>query len=120
MKYLFAVLLMFPSLALATDDTYAQCQFNTECLEGEACAATDYQMAIVHDDSFGFIMQTVAENIKGVVFDNGAPNASSTLMGQSETAAHLLTIQPDGAARYTVHMQGPMLINYLGKCEVEQ
>ena len=118
MKYLFAVLLMFPSLALATDDTYAQCQFNTECLEGEACTATDYQMAIVHDDSFGFIMQTVAENIKGVVFDNGAPNASSTLMGQTETAAHLLTIQPDGATRYTVHMQGPMLINYLGKCEI--
>ena len=120
MKPLIAVLLLAPSLALASEDNYAQCRFDTECLEGEACASTDYQMTVIHNDTFGFIMQSPTGNIEGFAFDNGAPDHVSTLLGQTKTAAHLLTIQPDSAARYTVHLQGPMLINYLGKCEITE
>jgi len=111
---------MLPSLAWAGVDTYAQCQFDTECLAGEACAATDYQMTIVHDDTFGFIMQTVAENIQGYVFDKVTPDVEGTLIARTKTTGHILIIQPDGAAGYSVHMQGEMLISYTGKCEVTQ
>lgn len=119
MKPFIAVLLLAPSLALASEDNYAQCRFDTECLEGEACDSTDYQMTVIHNDTFGFIMQSVTGNIEGFAFDNGAPDHVSTLLGQTKTAAHLLTIQPDGVARYTVHTLGPMAITYQGKCEVE-
>jgi len=118
MKYLLSIVLLIPSLGWAGADTFANCAFTQECLEGEACADTTFEMSIEHADDIPFVMRTMSENIGGYVFDNGAPDASSTLMAQTKTATHLLTIQTDSAARYTVHMQGPMAITYLGSCEV--
>ncbi|WP_456389162.1 hypothetical protein [Profundibacter sp.] len=118
MKYLISILLLVPSLGWAGSDTFANCAFTQECFEGEACEDTTFEMGIEHSDDIPFVMQTMSENIEGDVFDNGAPDATSTLLGQTKTATHLLTIQPGGAARYTVHMQGPMAITYQGTCEV--
>ncbi|PHQ99380.1 MAG: hypothetical protein COB39_04005 [Marinosulfonomonas sp.] len=118
MKYLISILLLIPSLAFAGSDIFANCAFTQECLEGEACEETSFEMVIEHADDIPFVMQTMAENIEGYVFDNGAPDATSTLMGQTKTATHLLSLQAGGAARYTVHMQGPMAITYQGTREV--
>ena len=116
MRFLIAFL-MLPSLAWAGDE-FATCHFTTECFEGEACTDTDFGFVVNHDDQTGFVIQTDAENIGGLVFDNRFPDETSTLIGATETAYHMLTIAPDGAARYSVQMQGPMVISYLGQCEV--
>ena len=116
MKYLLSVFLLLPSLANASD-AYASCRFTTECFETEVCTDTDFSFAVNHNDDLGFVIQTDAENIGGLVFDNRGTDAASTLIGQTETAYHMLTINPDGAARYTVHMAGPMMISYAGQCE---
>lgn len=114
----FGALVLGTVSGMAGTDTFAECSFDMECFEAETCTQTDFQTTIEHNDEFAFVLQSVAEDVTGLVFDNGMPDRASTLMGQTETAAHLLTIQPDGAARYSVHMQGPMVITYLGNCEV--
>ena len=115
MKFLIVVL-MLPTMAYGADD-FAACHFTTECFESESCTDTDFSFAVNHNDDVGFIIQTDAENIDGLVFDNRFPEETSTLIGQTETAYHMLTIAPDGAARYTLHMQGPMVVSYMGTCE---
>jgi len=117
MRFLIAFL-MLPSLAWAGDE-FASCHFTTECFESEPCSDTDFGFAVNHNDDVGFIIQTDAENIDGLVFDNRFPEETSTLIGQTETAYHMLTIAPDGTARYSLHMQGPMVVSYMGQCEVE-
>ncbi len=112
------IALLATAPALAASDTFAECTFELECFEADACTATDFQATVEHDDTLAFIMRTVSEDIGGVVFENGAPEAASILMGQTDTASHLLTIQPGGATRYTVHMQGPLVVSYMGTCEV--
>ena len=118
MRFLIALMLL-SSTAWAGDE-YAACHFTTECFETDACADTDFRFAVTHDDDQGFVIQTDAENIGGLVFDNRGTEAASTLIGQTDTAYHMLTINPDGAARYTVHMEGPMTISYAGQCEVPE
>ena len=117
MRFLIAFL-MFPALAFAGDE-YAACHFTTECFESEPCTDTDFGFVVNHDDALGFVIQTDAENIDGLVFDNRFPDQTSTLIGATETAYHMLTIAPDGAARYSVQMQGPVVVSYSGHCEVE-
>ena len=120
MKPVLAIFLLWavPALAGSADDLFASCTFTRECLEEETCTDTDFQMEIRHDDTLGFLMETIAEEIDGLVFDNRANEATSTLIGQTDTAYHMLTIRKDGEARYSVHMEGPMAITYIGKCEV--
>ncbi len=115
MRFLIA-LLMLPGLAWAGDE-FATCHFTTECFESVSCTDTDFGFVVNHDDQTGFVIQTDAENIGGLVFDNRFPDETSTLIGQTETTYHMLTIAPDGAARYTLHMQGPMVVSYSGQCE---
>lgn len=115
MRFLIAFLIL-PTLAWAEDE-YATCQFGTECFEAESCADTDFGFVVTHDDTLGFVIQTDAENIDGLVFDNGFPDGTSTLIGATDTAYHMLTIAPDGAARYSVQMQGPMVVSYMGQCK---
>ncbi|WP_457645387.1 hypothetical protein [Profundibacter sp.] len=115
MRFLIAFL-MLPTLAWAGDE-YAACHFTTECFESESCADTDFGFVVNHNDALGFVLQTDAENIGGLVFDNRFPDETSTLIGATDTAYHMLTIAPDGAARYSVQMQGPMVVSYMGQCE---
>ena len=117
MRFLIA-LMMLLTLAWAGDE-FATCHFTTECFESEPCSDTDFGFVVNHNDDVGFIIQTDAENIDGLVFDNRFPEETSTLIGQTETAYHMLTIAPDGTARYSLHMQGPMVVSYMGQCEVE-
>ena len=116
MRFLIALLLS-PSMAFAGDE-FASCHFTTECFESEACSDTDFRFVVNHDDDLAFVILTDAEDIDGLVFDNRGQDAASTLIGMTDTAYHMLTINPDGAARYSVHMEGPMAIFYSGQCEV--
>ena len=118
MRTLIFALAVLGAPAWAAGDVFAQCRFAQECLEGETCNATDFELTVRHDDLAGFALESLAETVAGLVFDNGQPDSTSTLVASGETAYHLLTIERDGAARYTVHMQGPMAITYLGSCEV--
>jgi len=115
-RALLAIFVISPSLAWAGDE-FATCHFTTECFEGETCTDTDFGFVVIHDDQMGFVIQTDAENIDGLVFDNRFPDETSTLIGAAETAYHMLTIAPKGAARYSVQMQGPMVVSYMGQCE---
>ncbi|AXX97854.1 hypothetical protein [Profundibacter amoris] len=115
MRFLIAFL-MLPTRAWAGDE-FATCHFATECFESEPCTDTGFGFVVNHDDTLGFVIQTDAENIGGLVFDNGFPDETSTLIGATDTAYHMLTIAPDGAARYSVQMQGPVVVSYSGQCE---
>lgn len=120
MKTLYFIMAFLASPAWAGGDIFAQCQFDQECLEGESCNSTSFELTVRHSDAMAFELETIAESVPGIVFDNRHPDAASTLLAASATAHHLLTISPEGAARYTVHMQGPFAVTYLGSCEVAQ
>ncbi len=114
--------LLLPVLAALTpparaQEPFATCRFTTECFEAEPCTETDFSFTISHHDELGFLIRTDAEDIAGLVFDNYFPDATSALIGTTDTAYHMLTIAPGGAARYSVHMEGPMMVSYAGRCE---
>ncbi len=117
MKRFLIPLLFVPTLASAGPSILAECTFTSECIEGEACEMSDYAMTVYENDTAPFIMETASENITGSFFDDKGKDGNSTLFGNSAGAAHLLTIAPNGDARYSIQMDGPMVISYLGNCE---
>ncbi len=120
MKTLGGLVILLSALPASaqTRDIFATCRFATECFEAEPCAETDFSFSVSRDDAHGFVIRTDAEDIPGMAFDNYLPDATSALIGATDTAYHMLTIEPGGAARYSVHMKGPMSVSYLGACEV--
>ncbi|MFW2544519.1 hypothetical protein ACN2XU_17930 [Primorskyibacter sp. 2E107] len=103
-------------------DVALNCAFATECYEAEGC----------QDSGFGFLldghgggldqgtlmMEAVIASDAGDVFMMGARDAGAyVLSGGGFDARHMLTVAPDGAARYTVHYSdGPVMVSYLGQC----
>ncbi|MEL7461691.1 MAG: hypothetical protein AAFX59_00490 [Pseudomonadota bacterium] len=102
------------------------CSFQTECLSGEACADSGYTVTVETalrpgslamegglptDDSIVTDAETIAITWSGV----GAALAAT---GRTGSAMHLLTVAPDGAALYSVHLPAAEIaITYLGTCE---
>ncbi len=111
---LMAALLAAPAMAKQPDRS---CHFDRECLQGEACAATDFNISISWPDEYSFRITSDAESIDGLFLNDAGPETPITFMGTSQGAVHMITIAPDGKALYTAHMQGPFAATYLGQCE---
>ena len=96
------------ALPVVADTT---CTFQTECMEGEACAESGFTLAI---DAGGDII-TPAETITaGEALSSGEARAFS---GASSSGFHLVSIAGDGAARYSAHVPSAGLtILYIGTC----
>lgn len=93
------------------------CRFTQECIEGEDCTETEYGVQIIADPARenGLVLRTPSEELQGTGIRKDGPGH---VIFPGDTAMHLITSAPDGAARYTIHMQGPMVISYQGTCEV--
>lgn len=90
------------------------CTFTQECIEGEACAETSYTAEITAAEGDTLTFSTDAETLQGHMI---ASDDNLHYIFEAASAAHLLTDYPDGAARYTIHMDGPFTITYHGTCE---
>ena len=104
------VLALTPAPLWAT----TSCSFTTECLEGEACAETAFEVSRAAGDGESVILTTDAETLAGHMI---ASDDNFHFIFEAPSAAHLLTEYPNGAARYTIHMDGPFTITYHGQCE---
>ena len=91
-----------------------QCTFDRECLEDDACGETNYGAEIVAGDANTLSLITDAETLTGRMI---ASDDNLHYIFEAPSAAHLLTEYPDGAARYTIHMDGPFTITYHGTCK---
>ena len=96
------------------------CTFQTECMDTE-CSASGYEgwMTVMSD---GAGMAEVewddpSESVAmSAVTDGGILLASST--GTEAGRQRMLTVLPDGQARFTTHLTDPpMAITYLGECK---
>ncbi len=109
------VILLILALSVAGPSVAATtCLFTQECLEGEACAETSYRVELVAGD--GQVIQLIsdAETLEGRMI---ASDDNLHYVFEAPTAAHLLSEAPSGAARYTIHLDGPFTITYHGTCE---
>ena len=95
--------------AMAADLT---CTFESECLEGEACADSGYVLTLrMGEDS------ATLEDDAGSVDVSALTGSDMSYVGTSATGAHLLTISGSGDARYSVHFMGATFsMLYLGQC----
>ena len=104
------------------EDIALTCSFVTECYEGEGCAETAFDLSI--EGRAGGLVPTDLMVEAQIVADAGTAemlglraSGAYSLSGGEFAARHMMTIAPDGAARYTVHYaDGPMMISYLGTC----
>ena len=106
-----------PNMAMAGQDILAQCVFTQECTPGEGCADTTFEVEVLSGTGMDFTIQSMAGDLPGTLASAPRPDAPLFLFATSETAAHLLSIQSDGAARYTLHLQGPLVLDYQGVCK---
>ncbi|MEL7026687.1 MAG: hypothetical protein AAGO57_05580 [Pseudomonadota bacterium] len=118
---LLAVACVLPGMALAD----MQCRFDSECIAGEACVETAFDLTIETalipgtlaaeggfptDDRIVTDAETIA-----VTWDGAGPALAA--FGSTGSAFHLISIAPDGSARYSAHLPGPFTLTYLGRCE---
>ncbi|MFV0299379.1 MAG: hypothetical protein ACK5IP_00565 [Paracoccus sp. (in: a-proteobacteria)] len=118
------LLLLTPGLALAAaEDATLNCRFAQECLD-EECAPSDYEADLV------LTPMTIDAGVATLSATFEDPSESFKLAGmdqnglmrlfnlESAAGARLLTIWPDGTARYTTHIADPASsITYGGRCE---
>lgn len=107
-------------------DLFFQCRFERECIEAEPCAESGFD-PVIDAHAGGLdpeVLMVEAQMIGdgGNTFMMGAQDHGRvSLMGGDFDARHLLTIAPDGAARYTVHLaEGPRVVSYLGTCVAQE
>ncbi len=106
---------LLPFLAFAASaQAGTLCTFDTECLEGEGCGPTTFIAERGVSTGDVVTLTTDAESLQGHMI---ASDDNQHFVFEAPTAAHLLTEYPGGAARYTVHLDGPFTITYHGICE---
>lgn len=110
---------LFPLGAMATP-VKMQCVFDTECFETEECQAAAYGVDLTltkDEERYLLVADTEAETMTGdgVTLANG----SLALRLSSQIGPVMITIDPDGASRQSIHgTDAAMMINYTGLCEV--
>mgnify|MGYP001797830465 CR=1 FL=1 len=111
-----AVILALVALPVSAESLF--CVFNMECLNQEACAATEYGFEIIREDGVARI-ETPSETLIAaeVQGESADVHAYATPLGPS--GVHLVTVFADGAAVYTNHtwFDEPFAITYHGACE---
>ena len=117
---------LVPGIAMAD----LSCRFEQECLEGESCAESGYELQVVPQDAMvddiepGAVAQALGDQAivddagRFDVLPLGRRDGEKSWFGISAAGAHLLTVSPQGAARYSVHFEGAEFsMLYLGQCE---
>lgn len=92
------------------------CSFELECFEDEACAETTLGFEVTQNPEKPAQMQMItdSETLQGVGFRRDGPRH---VVFFGDTAAHLLTLYENNAARYSAHLEGVLAITYHGTCE---
>ena len=95
------------------------CTFVTECYQDQGCDSTAYDVS--------FARNTNIDPVWTMSDVSGDRTAHVSMAGETETtlvqaegpsAAHLMMLGPDGAARYVVMIfEDPQIITYHGTCE---
>lgn len=80
------------------------CSFGTECFDGEACGESGFSLSIVGDAMETEFGSYPVQDLGGALYAAG-------------DGAHYLLTTGDSGARLSVHMDGPMVVSYLGTCE---
>ena len=96
------------------------CRFMTGCIDAD-CSASDYEGRLtVISDGAGLAEAEWADNsetvaLSAVVSDDIVLARADDISGAKQ---RLLTVLPDGGARFTTHASGPLsAITYLGTCK---
>ena len=102
------------------------CTFATECLEGEECMESGFGLSvetaltpgtIVAEGGFpkGDVIVTDSETI-AITWTGSGPALGA--FGSSDAGFFMLSVAPDGAARYTAHLPAAEFgLTYIGGCE---
>jgi len=115
MRIFLAICLCTPLMANAGG---LACHFVTECIESEACADSDYDFEVSWKSERHEVITVItpSETTGGRI--ERREGDATTVVAEGDNAMHLLTVSPDGEARYSVHIfDGPMSISSLGRCE---
>lgn len=103
---------LLPLVVLGGPAWAANCTFDRECFETEACTDANFLVQILSNDN---ILQTEFGDLPIIATKSG--DDLQTIIAASDGADLLMTISPQGA-RLTQHMhQGPISITYFGQCE---
>ncbi|WP_368183601.1 hypothetical protein [Aestuariibius sp. HNIBRBA575] len=103
-----AALMVFATPALAD----YSCAFDRECVDADACAATDFTVDVQKTAS---ILGTVFGDLM-IIASKGDDNLH-TYIAAGDGADYLMSVTPNGAI-FTTHIaDGPMSITYLGTCQ---
>ncbi|GAA3875829.1 hypothetical protein [Celeribacter arenosi] len=132
MSALALVCAAFPASAADEVQSLQQlsCTFTTECIDTEACEATDYAMSVDYRatpeaaemDPFTVFVSDLSGDFKAAPITDGTPGAPLTgfVAFNGDATQRLMTIA-DGRARYSIHMrQEDMALYYEGSCEVTE
>ena len=98
----------------AGGETPLQCRFEQECFEAEACTAADFALDIEEHATEGVTATTDFGPLQGSIIKRDETARHLVLEGPG--AMYFLSIGESGA-RLSVHMEGPILVSYLGACE---
>ena len=114
-----------PGVAIARAPHQAEiallCRFDLECYEGEACAASTFEMRLeglaggLGPDAMAALvtMESLSESVQLLGTRSGDV---TVLTGGGIDARHMLTLNK-GEVRYTLHYSaGPLVISYIGEC----
>lgn len=118
----FALLALLPAAAAAQEAGWT-CTFATECLDDQ-CSPSGYEASLAVTPT------SIDAGIAQVTARLEDPSETFPLAGTDQngllrlsnidnaTGARLITVTPDGTARYTIHIADPaMAMTYLGRCE---
>lgn len=117
--------------ALAAQDTGISremtytCGFVTECVDAEACAASDFSLNFTitaegQDEADLTASGTLATDAQTIPLLGSVFGDTVSLFSFETTEFHVLTIGKGGTSRYTYHgFDGPVSITYLGYCEAK-
>ncbi|MEL6242577.1 MAG: hypothetical protein AAFV87_02795 [Pseudomonadota bacterium] len=109
------IALALPCVVSAT--TY--CSFEQECFEADACGDAAFLFEYTDNANGARLQQGVTASTEfgdlgGYVMRRDETSVSYAFEGPG--AMYFLTVE-DAVARLSVHMEGPIVVTYLGRCE---
>ncbi|AUH34366.1 hypothetical protein [Paracoccus tegillarcae] len=118
-----AALCSLMPLGVLAQEASWHCSFDNECLDQE-CAPSGYEASLVLlassiDAGIATLSGRLEDSAENLPLAGMDQNGLVRLFNiENATGARLLTLSPDGTARYTTHIADPaMVMTYLGRCE---
>ena len=120
--FLMAACLMGPNVATAG----MLCSFATECMEGESCLESGFTLEVDTGLRPGALAaegglptgDTIVTDSETIPVTWAGAGPALAAFGPTGSSFVMLSVAPDGAARYTAHLSGADLsLTYIGTCE---